>query len=48
MRPVLAKMCELRHLKDGTYSLMDVALMNDALDVQHENEQRTIEANKRG
>lgn len=33
-------MCSLKELQDGTYSLTDVALMNDALDVKDENEFR--------
>lgn len=34
-------------LKDGTLSLADVALMNDALDVQYENERRCMAAQER-
>lgn len=33
-------MCRFESLKDGTLSLGDVALMNDALDVRAENERR--------
>lgn len=33
-------MCLFENLKNGTLSLADVALMNDALDVKHENERR--------
>lgn len=38
MAPVLAQMCFLRELQDGTYGLADVALMNDALAVRADNE----------
>lgn len=46
MRPVLKGMCRFESLKDGTLSLADVALMNDALDVQNENERRLLKAQK--
>jgi hypothetical protein len=38
--PTLADppLCTLRELKDGTYDLADVALMNDALMVRADNE----------
>jgi len=39
-------MCKYESLIDGTIGLEDVALMNDALDVQDENEDRYREANK--
>jgi len=39
-------MCKYESLIDGTLSLYDVAEMNDALDVQDENEHRYYEANK--
>lgn len=39
-------MCKYESLIDGTLSLFDVALMNDALTVQDENEYRYREANK--
>ena len=35
-------MCKFESLKDGTLSLYDVSLMNDALDVQEENERRYL------
>lgn len=38
MRPVLAGMCLMSELKDGTLDLSDVALMNDALSVREEND----------
>lgn len=40
MRPVVRGLCKFESLKDGTLDLSDVALMNDALDVQDENELR--------
>ncbi|MFQ8889034.1 MAG: DUF6889 family protein [Bilophila wadsworthia] len=47
MRPVLRGLCRYEGLKDGTLSLEDVALMNDALTVQEENERRFMAAKKR-
>lgn len=46
MRPVLRGLCKFESLKDGTLDLADIALMNDALDVQDENERRYMEANR--
>lgn len=46
MRPVLRGLCKFESIKDGTLDLEDLALMNDALDVQDENEARYHEANK--
>jgi hypothetical protein len=40
MRPVLRGCCRFESLLDGTLSLSDVADINDALDVQDENERR--------
>ncbi len=40
MRPVLAKCCLYESLTDGSLSLEDVARLNDALDVEAENEWR--------
>ena len=39
-----AGLCRYEGLKDGTLSLEDVALMNDALTVQEENERRFMAA----
>jgi hypothetical protein len=39
-------LCKYESLLDCTLSLADIALMNDALDVQEENEARYQEANK--
>ena len=38
MAPVLAGMCRYESLKDGTLSLEDIALMNDALAVKADND----------
>lgn len=38
MRPVLKGMCRYESLKNGTLDLADIALMNDALDVQADNQ----------
>lgn len=46
LRPVVKGMCRYESLKDGTLDLADVAAMNDALDVQAENERRYLEAMK--
>ena len=40
MRPVLKGMCRFESLKDGTLSLADVALMNDSITVEIENNRR--------
>jgi hypothetical protein len=40
MRPVLERMCLYESLKDGSLDLLDIARMNDALDVRFENERR--------
>ena len=44
MRPVLRGMCRYESLIDCTLGLVDIAIMNDALDVQDENERRLSEA----
>ncbi|CDM89061.1 DUF6889 family protein [Xenorhabdus bovienii] len=38
MRPVRNGMCKFESLKNGIIDLADIALMNDALDVDAENE----------
>lgn len=40
MRPVLEGCCSYTSLINGDLTLMDVARMNDALDVRTENERR--------
>ena len=46
MRPVLRGACRYESLLDGTLSLGDIARINDALDVQDENERLYREANQ--
>ena len=43
---MLKGLCKYESIIDGTLSLGDIALLNDALDVQNENELRYSEANK--
>lgn len=40
MRPVDRGYCRFESAKDGTLSLYDFAIMNDAIDVRDENERR--------
>lgn len=40
LRPVLAGMCKYESLKDYTLDLVDIAIMNEALDVRSENTYR--------
>ena len=42
-RPVLAQMCNMESLKDGTLDLWDIVIANEALDVRAENEYRVRE-----
>jgi hypothetical protein len=44
MRPVLEGMCRYESLKNCELDLLDIARMNDALDVQYENERRLTAA----
>lgn len=44
MRPVLERLCTLRELKDGTYTINDVADFNDSLDIRDENMSRAQHA----
>jgi len=44
LRPVMRGLCKYESLIDGTISIDDVALLNDALDVQEENTERIKEA----
>jgi len=37
MRPVLRGMCRYGELRDGSLDLSDIALMNEAIDVEAEN-----------
>ncbi len=43
MRPVIKGMCSYTDIVNGTLTIYDVALMNQALDVQAENELRAQE-----
>lgn len=47
MRPVLRGLCRYESLLDGKLDLADFLRMNDALDVQDENEARLREASDR-
>lgn len=38
MRPVIRGMCSFEALKDGRIDLADLALMNDAIDAETENQ----------
>jgi len=44
MRPVLRGLCRYESLVDGTLDLLDVSIMNEAIDVQDENESRSYTA----
>lgn len=46
MRPVAEGMCRYESLTDGSVDLMDIARMNECLDVRYENQKRFEEANK--
>ena len=48
LRPVFAGCIKYESLVDGTLDLADVALLNDALDVQQENQDRINDAQQRG
>jgi len=48
MRPVLAKLIRYESLLDGTLDLADICELNEALDVQSENERRHFESIKAG
>ncbi len=43
MRPVLRGLCSYESLKNGALSLYDIALINEALDVEAENQRRMSE-----
>lgn len=40
MRPVLRGLCKYESLRDGTLTLVDFVIMNEALDVEAENHYR--------
>jgi hypothetical protein len=45
MRPVIDGLCRFESLKDGSLDLLDVAIMNHALDIRQENERLYRKAN---
>ncbi len=47
LRPVFAGCIKYESLIDGTLDLADVALLNDALDVQQENQDRVNDQQER-
>ena len=47
MRPVAEKMCLYESLLDGTLGLVDIARMNDCIDVMEENKRRYRKANEK-
>jgi len=48
MRPVLHGMIRYTDLLDGSLNLVDIARMNDAIDIQAENRRRAEEAARKG
>lgn len=46
MRPVLRGMVRLESLKDGSVDLEDIAMANEAIDVEQENSARAQAAEK--
>lgn len=42
MRPVVNGLCKYESLLDGTLKLVDIARMNEALDVRDENQMRMM------
>jgi len=46
MRPVMKGLCSYESLKNGALDICDIARMNDAIDVQLENDYRIAQANK--
>lgn len=40
LRPVLRGLCRYESVVDGTLSLFDIAVMNESLDVESENQRR--------
>jgi len=51
MRPVLRGLCRFESLKDGTLDIMDLVIMNEAIDVEQENAARAqaaLEAKAKG
>lgn len=48
LRPVLKGLCKYESLRDGTLSLLDVSIMNEALDVEAENQDKLRRSLERG
>lgn len=48
MKPVLRGLCRYESLTDGSLTLLDLGRLNDALEVQDENERRLLEARQNG
>lgn len=46
LRPVIDGLCRYESLKDGTLGMEDIAIMNEALDVRAENDNRYRKANQ--
>jgi hypothetical protein len=46
MRPILHGLCQYESLKNGVLDLLDIAKMNEALDIKFENEYRLREMSK--
>lgn len=46
LRPVLRGLCRYESLKDGSLGLYDIMLLNEAIDVEHENSARAQEASE--
>jgi hypothetical protein len=46
LRPVIEGCCQYESLKNGVLDLVDIAKMNEALDVKAENENRFRKANE--
>ena len=46
LRPVLRGLCRYESVRDGTLTLEDIALLNELLDVEAENEYRVAKAHK--
>ena len=45
LRPVLRQLCKYESLLDGTLQLLDIARLNEALDVEQENIRRSQKDN---
>ena len=46
MRPVLRGMCKYESLLDSSLDISDIAIMNDAIDVETENQNRAQSASR--